>query len=268
MKIPSPFNPDFAVEFEMETNVEAKILKSHEKLKEWKTTSLDFRIQLVAKFVEELLKEKDEICEELCNLIGRPLAQNMNEVKGFIARADALLTICKESLKDIVIEDSNEFTKIISREALGVVFIISAWNYPYLISVNGIVPALLAGNTVILKHAPQTFSVGKRFMDAFNRAGLPEGVFQVVYCNHQEAEKILKSPLVNYVHFTGSVKAGKLVNKLVAEGESLAGVGLELGGKDPAYVRADADPEYCAEQLVDGAIYNSGQSCCSIERSD
>lgn len=240
MKITSPFNQNFGVEVELEGDVEAKILRSKQSQQSWKATTLDFKINLISKFVEEIVKEQDEICEELCNLIGRPLAQNLNEVKGFKFRADNLLKICKDALKDTIVEESSEFTRLITREALGVVFIISAWNYPYLISVNGIVPALLAGNSVILKHAPQTFPVAKRFMDAFNRAGLPEGVFQVVYCDHVVAETLLKSPLVNYVHFTGSVKGGKLVNKLVAQGGSLAGVGLELGGKDPAYVREDA----------------------------
>ena len=154
-----------------------------------------------------------------------------------------------------------------TREPLGVVFIIAAWNFPYLVSVNGVVPAILAGNSVILKQAPQTFLCADRFQAAFDKAGLPKGVFQALHIDHDTAQPLLQSPLVNYVHFTGSVRGGAAVQKLVsASSTSFAGVGLELGGKDPAYVRADADPVFTAEQLVDGAMYNSGQSCCAVER--
>ncbi len=181
----------------------------------------------------------------------------------FEFRARSLLSIVDSALAPTVIEDSSDFNRFITREPLGVIFIIAAWNYPYLISVNGVVPAILAGNSVILKQAPQTFLCASRFQAAFDKAGLPKGVFQALYVDHPTAEPLLKSPLVNYVHFTGSVGGGAHVQKLVT---SFAGVGLELGGKDSAYVRADADPVYTAEQLVDGAMYNSGQSCCAIER--
>jgi acyl-CoA reductase-like NAD-dependent aldehyde dehydrogenase len=167
-------------------------------------------------------------------------------------------------LKDTVIESSDSFERFISREPLGVILIISAWNYPYLVSVNGVVPALLAGNTVLLKHAPQTFPVANRFLNAFIKAGLPENVFQVLQADHPTTEKLIQNPEVAGILFTGSVRAGAHINKLAAD--KFIPVGLELGGKDPAYVCADADPLYAAEQLIDGAMYNSGQSCCGIER--
>jgi acyl-CoA reductase-like NAD-dependent aldehyde dehydrogenase len=175
-----------------------------------------------------------------------------------------LISIAEQSLQDTVIEDTLEFSRFMTREPLGVVLIIAAWNYPYLVSVNGVVPALLAGNTVILKQAPQTFPVAHRFAKAIQKAGFPPNVFQVLEADHSTCEHVITHPDVGYIHFTGSVRGGAAVNQLAQT--RFVGVGLELGGKDPAYVCEDADPKHCAEQLVDGAMYNSGQSCCAIER--
>jgi acyl-CoA reductase-like NAD-dependent aldehyde dehydrogenase len=145
-----------------------------------------------------------------------------------------------------------------------VVFTVAPWNYPYLTAVNSVVPALLAGNAVVLKHSAQTPLCAERFAEAFEAAGLPEGVFQFLHIGHRDTERIIASPAVDYVAFTGSVEAGHAVQR--AASERFINLGLELGGKDPAYVRADADLEHAAENLVDGAFYNSGQSCCGIER--
>ncbi|MCF8466890.1 MAG: aldehyde dehydrogenase family protein, partial [Sneathiella sp.] len=156
------------------------------------------------------------------------------------------------------------FTRYIKREPVGVVFTIAPWNFPYMTAVNSIVPALMAGNAVILKHAAQTHLCGERMVESFVEAGLPEHLFQIVVASHQMAANIIQSGKINYVCFTGSVPAGKAI-ETAAVGHFI-GVGLELGGKDPAYVRADADVNYAAENLVDGAMFNSGQSCCGIER--
>ncbi|KAJ3273257.1 hypothetical protein HDV01_004615 [Terramyces sp. JEL0728] len=219
--------------------------------KQWKKTSVEERVKIVESFCQHFLEDKEEIATELAWLIGRPRQQNFNEVNGLVTRAKFMASIAKESLKDTVIEESDEFVRFISRDPLGVIFIIAAWNYPYLVAVNGVVPAILAGNSVILKQAPQTFPVADRFLKAFERAGLPKGVFQFLHIDHPTAEVVIKHPNVAYTHFTGSVGGG---------------VGLELGGKDPAYVREDADPISVADNLVDGAMYNSGQSCCAVER--
>ncbi|KAJ3314651.1 hypothetical protein HDV04_005657 [Boothiomyces sp. JEL0838] len=233
--------------------------------KQWKKTSVDERVKIVESFCQHFLEDREDIATELAWLIGRPRQQNFNEVNGLITRAKYMASIAKESLKDTVIEESEEFVRFIAREPLGVVFIIAAWNYPYLVSVNGVVPAILAGNSVILKQAPQTFPVAERFLKAFEKAGLPKGVFQFLHIDHPTAEAVIKHPNVAYTHFTGSVGGGAAVNKIAAS-STFIGVGLELGGKDPAYVREDADPISVADNLVDGAMYNSGQSCCAVER--
>jgi acyl-CoA reductase-like NAD-dependent aldehyde dehydrogenase len=152
----------------------------------------------------------------------------------------------------------------VSREPLGTVLVIAPWNYPYLTAVNSIVPALMAGNAVILKHAAQTLLVGERFAQAFERAGLPAGVFHNLVLDHAQAEALIGAGGVQQVNFTGSVAGGRAMERAAA-GRFL-GLGLELGGKDPAYVRADADLAHAVENLVDGSYFNSGQSCCGIER--
>ncbi|EGF77282.1 hypothetical protein BATDEDRAFT_91630 [Batrachochytrium dendrobatidis JAM81] len=241
----------------------AAVNKAHAAQAAWKATSLENRIALVTKFVEHFVGMQDDICLELTWLIGRPLQQNKNEVRGFEERARHLLSIAKESLVDTPLVKQG-FNRFIRREPLGVIFSIAAWNYPYLIAVNVVVPALLSGNTVLLKQAPQTFPCGERFAQAFAMAGLPAGVFQNLCMDHAVAEAVIQNPLVNHVQFTGSVRGGREVNRAAAD--RFITVGLELGGNDPAFVRSDADLLSAAESLVDGAMYNSGQSCCGVER--
>ncbi|KAJ3006692.1 UNVERIFIED_CONTAM: hypothetical protein HDU68_003933 [Siphonaria sp. JEL0065] len=230
----------------------------------WRKTSLDKRIEIVSKFVDAFVADGEATSLELATLIGRPVQHCRNEIRGFEERARYLLSIAKESLADKHLPPKEGFSRFIRREPLGTVLIISAWNYPYLVSVNGVIPALLAGNTVLLKQAPQTLSCADRFVKAFQGSGIPDGVFQVLPVDHAVAGVVLKDKRVDYAHFTGSVRGGREVSKTVAD--KFMGLGLELGGKDPAYVRADADPLNAAENLVDGAMYNSGQSCCGIER--
>ncbi|KAI8823813.1 Aldehyde/histidinol dehydrogenase [Chytriomyces cf. hyalinus JEL632] len=232
--------------------------------KEWRRTSIDERIRTVAAFVDAFVEDGENISRELASLIGRPVQHCRNEIKGFEERARHLLAIAKESLEDKPLPEKDNFNRFIRRNPLGVVVIIAAWNYPYLVSVNGVVPALLGGNTVLLKQAPQTFPCADRFAIAFAKAGLPAGVFQVLPVDHEVAAAVLRDPRVDHAHFTGSVRGGREVSKTVAD--KFMGLGLELGGKDPAYVRADADPKHAAENIIDGAMYNSGQSCCGVER--
>jgi acyl-CoA reductase-like NAD-dependent aldehyde dehydrogenase len=167
-------------------------------------------------------------------------------------------------LADIAVAPKAGFTRFIRRDPLGVVFVIAPWNYPYLTAVNSVVPALVAGNAVILKHSAQTPLCAERFAEAFATAGLPEGVFQYLHLGHEAALAMIAGGGVDFVAFTGSVPAGHAVQEAAAK--RFIGAGLELGGKDPAYVRADADLDHAVENLVDGAFFNSGQSCCGIER--
>jgi len=144
------------------------------------------------------------------------------------------------------------------------VAVVAPWNFPYLTSVNSVVPALMAGNAVVLKHSHQTPLCAERYAEALAAAGLPEGVFQHLHMSHGDTEKLIQDDRIDYVSFTGSVPGGHAITKALSG--RFIGAGMELGGKDPAYVRADADLAFSVENLVDGAFFNSGQSCCGIER--
>ncbi|MEE8364778.1 MAG: aldehyde dehydrogenase family protein [Gammaproteobacteria bacterium] len=230
----------------------------------WKNTPIAERQALCSKAVDAFVARKAEIAEELTWQMGRPISQAPGEVSGFEERARHMIEIAETALADLKPEEKEGFTRYIKREPLGVVFIIAPWNFPYLTSVNAIMPALLAGNTVVLKHSAQTPLCAERLHQAFTEAGLPDGVFQYLHLSHADTETIIQSPQVNFVAFTGSVQGGEMVER-AASGRFI-GVGLELGGKDPAYVRKDANLQHAIETVTDGAMFNSGQSCCGIER--
>ena len=231
---------------------------------DWRQKSVSQRAAILEKCVDNFVAKKDLIAEELAWQMGRPIKFGAGEVGGFEERARYMMSIAEETLADIATPQKEGFTRFIKREPVGVVFTIAPWNFPYMTAVNSIVPALMAGNAVILKHAAQTHLCGERMVESFIEAGLPADLFQVFVASHKLAADIIGSDKVDYVCFTGSVPAGKAI-ETAAVGHFI-GVGLELGGKDPAYVRSDADVAYSAENLVDGAMFNSGQSCCGIER--
>ena len=194
----------------------------------------------------------------------RPISQSGGEVSGFEERARHMIKIANSALKDIVLEEKDGFNRFIRRCPLGVVLIVAPWNYPYLCAVNSIIPALMAGNTVVLKHSGQTPLCAERLYEVFKEAGLPDGVFEYLHMSHENTDFCIKDERVAFVAFTGSVPAGRSIQHSAAD--KFIGVGLELGGKDPAYVRYDADLDKAVETLVDGAFFNTGQSCCGIER--
>jgi acyl-CoA reductase-like NAD-dependent aldehyde dehydrogenase len=231
---------------------------------QWKNTPVAERQALCGKAVDAFVARKAEIAEELTWQMGRPVSQAPGEVAGFEERARHMIAIAADALADLKPEAKDGFTRYIKREPLGVVFIIAPWNFPYLTSVNAIMPALLAGNSVILKHSAQTPLCAERIQQAFDEAGLPPGVFQYLHLNHADTEAVIQSPSIDYVAFTGSVPGGEMVERAAAG--RFIGVGLELGGKDPAYVRKDTDLRHAIETVTDGAMFNSGQSCCGIER--
>ncbi len=232
--------------------------------KDWAATPISERAALCAKAVDAFVAKADRHAEELAWQMGRPVRFGGGEVRGFEERARYMISIADEVLADVQAGEKEGFRRFIKRVPLGVVLTVAPWNYPYLTAVNSIVPALMAGNTLILKHASQTPLCGERIAEAFAEAGLPAGVFQVLHLTHEATAKIIASDQVAFVAFTGSVPGGASIEQAAA-GHFL-GVGLELGGKDPAYVRADANLNHAVENLVDGAFFNSGQSCCAIER--
>jgi acyl-CoA reductase-like NAD-dependent aldehyde dehydrogenase len=214
--------------------------------------------------VDAVLARREALAEEISWQMGRPIAHSPGELRGFEERARHMIAIAADALADVVPEPRPGFTRFIRREPLGVVLVVAPWNYPWLTAVNHVVPALLAGNAVVLRHSSQTPLCGERFAEAFEAAGLPEGVFQALHASHADTEAMIAGPDVDFVAFTGSVAAGRAVQR-AAVGRFI-GLGLELGGKDPAYVRPDADLERAVAGIVDGAYFNAGQSCCGVER--
>jgi len=239
------------------------VAKARAAQKKWRATPLEERISLVLKCVEALGSKNDEIVPELAHMMGRPVRYG-GEFGGVKERADYMSDIAHESLKPLVIEDSDAFERRIVREPHGIVFVIAPWNYPYLTSINTIVPALIAGNAVIIKHATQTLLVGERLVSVFTEAGLPADLFQNVYLDHATTDELIRERCFDFINFTGSVGAGRSIEQAAAG--TFVGVGLELGGKDPGYVMDDANLDAAVATLVDGAMYNSGQCCCGIER--
>ena len=232
--------------------------------KEWKKVPLAERARLLLKAVGAFVANKDKIALEITWQMGRPIGQAPSEVRGFEERARTMVALAAGALADRDVGAKEKFRRFIRPEPLGVVFTVAPWNYPYLTAVNSVVPALMAGNAVILKHSHQTPLAAERFQESFDAAGLPKGAFQHLHLTHADTEKVIKSPEIAFVAFTGSVAGGRMVEQAAAG--RFIGVGLELGGKDPAYVRPDCDLAHAIENLVDGAFFNSGQSCCGIER--
>jgi acyl-CoA reductase-like NAD-dependent aldehyde dehydrogenase len=230
----------------------------------WQRRSLSERAAFCSAAVDAMLSMQADIVPELAWQMGRPVRYGAGELRGFAERARHMIAIAPQALAAIEPEPKAGFRRFIKREPLGTVLVIAPWNYPYLTAVNTIIPALMAGNSVILKHASQTLLVGERFAEAMRRAKLPEGLFQNLLLDHVSTGAIIADGRVQQVNFTGSVEAGKVMES-AASGQFL-GMGLELGGKDPAYVRADANLEHAVENLVDGSFFNSGQSCCAVER--
>jgi len=252
-------------EFAGTAHIDATLQAAVTAQKNWQHTTIEQRMGYCSRAVDYLLAHKTEIAEELTWQMGRPICYAPGELDGTEERARHMIAIAEPSLEPIQIAEKPGFTRYISHQPLGSVFVIAPWNYPFLTSVNAIIPALLAGNTVILKHSAQTPLVAERYSAAFEYAGLPDGVFGHLHLTHQDTTRIIQSDAIDFVAFTGSVPGGEMVEKAAAG--RFIGVGLELGGKDPAYVRADADLEHAVNTIADGAYFNSGQSCCGIERA-
>ncbi|HEX4335498.1 MAG TPA: aldehyde dehydrogenase family protein [Polyangiaceae bacterium] len=244
--------------------VQASLTRAVAAQKKWKQVSVADRIALVTKAVDAFVKKRDVLAEEITRQMGRPISQSPGEVRGFEDRARYMLSVAEEALSDVDVGKKEGFTRFVRREPLGVALVIAPWNYPFLTAVNSVVPALLAGNTVLLRHSPQTPLAAERIVEAFREAGMPEGVLQFLHTSDEDTDKLVETAGIDFVAFTGSVRVGHLIQKHAVA--RFIPVGLELGGKDAAYVRADANLDHAVENLVDGAFFNSGQSCCGIER--
>ncbi|TBZ16983.1 aldehyde dehydrogenase family protein [Rhizobium leguminosarum] len=239
------------------------VARARKAQKAWAKRPLEERVQLVLKGAARLNEMSDVVVPELAWQMGRPVKYG-GEYKGFNERSNYVASIAADAMAPVVVEESDRFERRIEREAHGVVFVVAPWNYPYMTAINTIAPALMAGNTVVLKHASQTLLVGERLVQAFIEAGVPEDVFQNVFLDHETTSALIAAGSFNFVNFTGSVEGGRSMERAAAG--TFTGLGLELGGKDPGYVMEDADLEAAVDTLMDGATYNSGQCCCGIER--
>ena len=247
-----------------DTEIEKVLSNSFRVKNSWRSVPLQERKKLVLNFVDNFLLNQQEVVETLCKQIGRPISQCPGEMRGFEERAKYMIENADKALEDIISKKNIEFDNYIKKDPLGTIFIIAPWNYPFNTSVNSIVPSLLSGNTIILKHSSQTPLCAEQLYEAAKKANLPENIFQYLHLDHSSTSKIIADNRVNHVLFTGSVSGGKEIKKSM--GTRFISAGLELGGKDPAYVRSDCNLDHAIENLVDGSYFNSGQSCCGIER--
>lgn len=244
-------------------DAKAAIARVRKAQKAWAARPLEERVALVLKGVARLNEMAEDVVKELAWQMGRPVRYG-GEFKGFNERSNYVASIAHDALAPMVVEKSESFERYITREPHGVVFVIAPWNYPYMTAINTVAPALMAGNSVIIKHASQTILVGERLVRAFNEAGVPEDVFMNIFLDHGTTSALIADGQFNFINFTGSVSGGRSIEQAAAG--TFSGVGLELGGKDPGYVMEDADLDAAVDTLMDGATYNSGQCCCGIER--
>ncbi|MDF1856013.1 aldehyde dehydrogenase family protein [Pseudooceanicola sp.] len=231
--------------------------------KAWAARPLSERRDLVMAGVARIGEQQERMTLELAQQMGRPIRYG-GEFGGFNERASYMASIAEDALAPLVIEDSATARRVIKREAAGVVLIVAPWNYPYMTAINTLAPALISGSAVLLKHATQTLLVGDHLAEAFHAVGVPEEVFQNVFLDHDTTSALIAARAFDVVNFTGSVGGGKAMERAAAG--TFTAVATELGGKDPSYVRADADVDAAVAGLIDGAMFNSGQCCCGIER--
>lgn len=263
----SPIDGRVVAEIEefQESQIKGAVEVSKHAFSHIQQTPLSQRIQWLNRFLELLDSCSDEAAKELTVQMGRPLKHAPIEISTAIMRSRYMISVAETALSDDTVEHTESYKKVIKKVPVGPTLVIFAWNYPYLILVNSLIPALLAGNSLLIKPSPQTPAIADRVVELLRQAGLPQGVVQAIHCGNQNTlEKLIQNREIKLVCFTGSVQGGRAVSK--AASERFIHVGLELGGKDPAYIRDDADLDYTAEGVVDGALFNSGQSCCSIER--
>ena len=247
--------------FDTAASLERKILAAKTAAGKWRMVPLTERVAAVRSGLDYFRTHRDAIAADITAQMGKPITESRNEIKGLFERAEHMLAIAEESLAPEILPPKDTLYRRIEREPLGVVLNIAAWNYPLLIAVNVVVPALVAGNSVLLKHSARTPLCGEHFQEAF---GYAPGLVTNLVLSHDQTFNLVRDPRIDHVVFTGSVGGGRHIHQAAAG--RFIDVGLELGGKDPAYVAEDADLTVTVPNVVDGALYNAGQSCCGVER--
>ena len=229
----------------------------------WAAVPLAHRIEMLQRFRAAIVANLDKLSAILTAEVGKPIKQARNEINGLLGRIDFFLEHAPATLADRVVHDADGMRERIEHAPLGVIANISAWNYPYFVGGNVFIPALLAGNAVLYKPSEYASLTGCEISTLLHASGVPQDVFAMVVGAGDVGAALLAQP-VDGVFFTGSAATGKRI--LQALGSNLVKVQLELGGKDPTYVCEDVDVAAAAASLADGAMYNTGQSCCSVER--
>ncbi|UHQ21403.1 aldehyde dehydrogenase family protein [Lysobacter sp. 5GHs7-4] len=251
------------VRYARESESERALQRAQAALPGWRALGLDARLAAIEAFVAAMEARRAEFAKQVLWQIGRPLqfADELGRVRAGWERTRAL---APQLLGEQVVDGGDGIRRALRREPKGIALGICAWNYPVAMAAQMAIAALAAGNAFVLKHAPQTALIAELMAECADAAGLPGGVFQVLHLPHAMVERLLSQRRFQAVQFIGSERGGRAV--LAAASAGLVATGLELGGKDAAYVRADADLDWAAAQLVEGAYANSGQSCCSVER--
>ncbi|MBL4603987.1 MAG: aldehyde dehydrogenase family protein [Emcibacteraceae bacterium] len=251
-------------EYANATIVNETIGRAKLNIRDWHSLEFEERLKILKLFIKIFESKKDIIAASITEQMGRPIRFTPGEVAGVVDRANKMLSIGATALKKLQHENDGNIERYIEREPLGTLLIVAPWNYPFLTVINSLIPALLAGNSVIIKHSPYTALCAETLVECLLKAGLPSGICQFLHLTNEDNEKLLRNEGIDGVIFTGSVNVGRRVEAATA-GRFIP-VGLELGGKDAAYIRPDADISFTAENIVEGALFNSGQSCCGIER--
>ena len=266
LTVTNPFDGQTVCELPYDTQetIDTKLTQARQAFDVWRKMSLSQRITKIESSLAKFRSESDNIARDVTLQMGKPIAQSRGEIDGFFLRAEKMISIAEEALSPDVLPQKPGFVRRVEHAPLGVVFNIAAWNYPLLTPVNVVIPALLAGNVVLLKHSAKTPLCGRHIAAAFEGIG-PPGLVSDLIVTHKQTDQIIADPRVDHLSFTGSVDGGRQL--YLGAAERLIDVGLELGGNDPAYVCQDADLEFTVENVVDGACYNAGQSCCAVERA-
>jgi acyl-CoA reductase-like NAD-dependent aldehyde dehydrogenase len=253
-----------AVEPTSDSALESILSRMRIAQQQWREVPVPARMDACRQFIDAFRSMKETVALDLTRQMGKPVRQSRQEVDTMLDRAATMVRMAPPSLQDEMLPPKEGFRRFIRHEPLGIVLNIPAWNYPLLIAVNVVVPALLAGNAVLIKHARLTPLCGDAFVEAFRKTSLPLDLIASIHVGHATIRKLIDARAVDFIAFTGSVEGGREVYQ--AASSQLLDMGLELGGKDPAFVAEDANFTFAVENLVDGAFYNAGQSCCAVER--
>ena len=267
MKISNPATGAVVAEVAEDASaaVRAKYLRARAAQPAWAATPIGERLDVLRAFRERIVAMRDTLARTLTQEVGKPIKQSRNELDGLLLRIDFFLDQAARVLREqkVYVDGGDKLEERISHEPLGVIANISAWNYPYFVGSNVFVPALIAGNAVLYKPSEYATLTGLHIAEMFDQAGIPTNVFIPVIGGAATGSALLRQP-VDGVFFTGSYATGAKVG--AAGGRKMIKVQLELGGKDPVYVCDDVDIATAAASIADGAFYNTGQSCCSVER--